>query len=252
MLRIERQRAISQHVTQQGAVNVAELADQFGVSVTTIRRDLEQLEKEGGIHRIHGGAMAPGVPDLPSDVSLAGQVSHTDLAIGRAASDRVCEGETVFLGPGRLPLLVAHALASKKRITVITNGLDIAYWLAHNTDLIVILTGGAVGRPGNGLSGSLVDHALRTLSADRIIFEATGLSPDQGVMSSDLEQAVLGRELLAAPGEAIVLVSPGRVGRVGGVLVGPADEVDVVITGRQADQASLWDLSQLGVAILSV
>jgi DeoR/GlpR family transcriptional regulator of sugar metabolism len=109
-----------------------------------------------------------------------------------------------------------------------------------------------VGRPRDRLDGPLVKHALQTLCADRVIIESVGISPDQGLMDVDLEQAELCRGLIAAPGETIVLVPPERIGRVGGVLIGPASDADVIITGRQASAATLWDLSQLGIDIISV
>jgi len=58
--------------------------------------------------------------------------------------------------------------------------------------------------------------------------------------------------LMGASGETIVLVPPERVGRLGGILIGPAGDVDVIITGREAPDATLWDLSQLGIAIITV
>jgi DeoR/GlpR family transcriptional regulator of sugar metabolism len=94
------------------------------------------------------------------------------------------------------------------------------------------------------LAGPLVAHALNSLLADRVIIEAVGISPDQGLMGADLAQVELYQQLVSTPGETIVLVPPERVGRVGGVLIGPASEVDVIITGRDAPDATLWDLSQ--------
>jgi DeoR/GlpR family transcriptional regulator of sugar metabolism len=247
MLSAERQQAISQLVAQQGAVNVAELARQFQVSGSTIRRDLEQLEIRGLIHRTHGGAVAPGAA---SATRLSAELGIG--RIGRAAACRVHPGETVYLGPGRLTLETAKALSSRNRVTVVTNSLEIAHWLANNTLLTVILTGGTVGRPRNGLTGPLADQALRSLRADRVIIEAAGISPDQGLMGADLAQAEIGRQLISTPAETIILVPPERVGRVGGILVSPASEVDVVITVREAPDAALWDLSQLGIAIIKV
>jgi len=253
MLSAERQQTISQLVAQQGAVNVAELSQQFQVSGSTIRRDLEQLEKRGLIQRTHGGAVAP---TIGSGASLASVTAEFGAGlIGRAAARRVQLGETVYLGPGRLTQETAKALSSlpsQNRITVVTNSLEIAHWLAKHSNLTVILTGGMVGRPRNGLTGPLVTHALRSFRADRVIIEAAGISPDQGLMDTDLAQAELCRQLIGTPGEIIILVPPERVGRVGGVLVGPASEVDLIITGRDAPDVTRWDLSQLGIAIISV
>jgi DeoR/GlpR family transcriptional regulator of sugar metabolism len=68
----------------------------------------------------------------------------------------------------------------------------------------------------------------------------------------DLEQVELVRHLIDGPGETVILIPPERVGRVGGILVGPAGDIDVVITGREAPEMTLWDLSQLGINIITV
>ena len=217
MLSAERQQTISQLVAQHGAVNVAELSQQFRVSGSTIRRDLGQLEKQGLIQRTHGGAVAPTIGSMASMVSVPPESG--DRLIGRAAARRVRLGETVYLGPGRLTMETAKALSSlpsQNRITVVTSSLEIAHWLARHSSLTVILTGGTVSRPNNGLTGPLVSYALRSLWADRVIVEAAGISPDQGLMDSDLAQAELCRQLIGTPGEIIVLVASERVGRVGG------------------------------------
>jgi DeoR/GlpR family transcriptional regulator of sugar metabolism len=254
MLSDERQNVISDLVTRRGVVNVADLVERLGVSPSTVRRDLEKLERRGLIRRIHGGAAPPdgALAAGPGPRPAHEREGWDGERIGRAAANRVQAYETIYLGPGRLTLATARALGAKANVTVITNSLEIGHWLATHSDLVVVLTGGRVGRPRDRLDGPLVQQALRSLRADRVIIESVGISPDQGLMDVDLAQAELCRELIEGPGEAIVLVPPERIGRVGGVLIGPASDADVIITGREASEATLWDLSQLGIAIISV
>ena len=247
MLSAERQQAIGRLIDQDGVVNVAKLAHQFQVSSSTVRRDLEQLEKQGLIRRTHGGAIAAGGSAAP-----VGLIDFGADRIARAAANRIRANETIYLGPGTLTLEVAKSLVNQRSVTVITNSLEIAHWQGTNPGPTVILTGGTVGRVGSGLVGPLVTYALRTLRADRIFLEAAGISADQGLTGADLEQVELVRHLIDGPGETVVLIPPERVGRVGGILVGPAGDIDVVITGRDAPEMTLWDLSQLGINIITV
>lgn len=253
MLSAERQRTISEQVARLGVVNVADLGERLGVSASTVRRDLEKMERQGLIKRIHGGAAVPdGLHRAGSGPWFEPERDPWDgESIGRAAAKRVQPYETIYLGPGQLTLATAKALATRENVTIVTNSLEIAHWLATQSDLPVVLTGGRVGRPRDRLDGSLVKYALQTLRADRVFIESVGISPDQGLMDVDLEQAELCRELIEAAGETIVLVPPDRIGRVGGVLIGPAGDADVIITGRAASEAMLWDLSQLGIVIIS-
>lgn len=251
MLTAERQQAIRQLLDQQGTVQVAELSERFGVSRSTIRRDLLQLERAGLIRRVHGGAANPdgGQPSTGE--------AHLAARIGRAAAARVKGGETVFLGTGSLTCATAKALAQGQRqtvagLTVVTNSVEIAHWLANNARMVVVVTGGTIGRDGDGLAGPMAESALTTVRADKVILEAAAVSPDQGVMGHEPAQAELWRQLLATAAEKVALVWPDRVGGMGGVVVGAADELDAIITGREAAQAQIWDLVQLGVRIVTV
>lgn len=249
MLTSSRQDAINHLIFEQGAVDVTDLASRFAVSASTIRRDLEQLEKRGQIRRVHGGATLPGGNQ---SISKTKNIVQSAGSIGRAAANRIRADETVFFGPGRLTLEAVKILASRSDITVVTNCLDIAYWLFNHSRLNIILTGGMARRQGKGLQGPLVTNTLKTLRAERAFFEPVGISPDLGLTCRDLEEVDIYRNFIQAPGETIALVPPECVGRVGGVVIGPATDVDVVITGRDASEALLWDLSQLGITIISV
>ncbi|MBN1316714.1 MAG: DeoR/GlpR transcriptional regulator, partial [Anaerolineales bacterium] len=172
MLSSSRQEAINSLIIEQGAVDVADLAGRFSVSASTIRRDLEQLEKKGQIRRVHGGATLPGANQSISKTKKFQAAG----SIGRAAANRIRADETVFLGPGRLTLEAAKILAYRSDISVITNCLDIAHWLANHSQLNIIMTGGMVRRKDTGLQGTLVHDTLKSLRAERAFFEAVGVS----------------------------------------------------------------------------
>ncbi|MEN8098565.1 MAG: DeoR/GlpR family DNA-binding transcription regulator [Chloroflexota bacterium] len=246
-----RQRKISDKIQAERYVSVTELVDILGVSPATVRRDLELLERNGTIERVRGGAAASTTP-LRKAKHYSEDADTVAERIGSAAAQSILPNETVYLGPGKLTYATARALYDRQDVTVITNGLENAYWLARNTQIPTVITGGRVGRTRVGLDGPLVHYALDLIHADRFILEAAALCPDQGLMDSDLAQAELNRELFKLPGEIVVLVPPNRIGGVGGVNVGSASEVDLIITGRSAPGATLWDLSQMGISIISV
>jgi len=247
MLSTERQQTIARLVAEHGAVDVADLAVRLAVSGSTIRRDLERLERDGLVRRVHGGATVPGgMRPLQADRSRAAE------RMGRAAANRVRSDETVYLGPGEYSLEVAKALSGRPGVTVVTNSLDISHWLAHHSNLKVVVTGGAVNRSQGALFGPLVSAALASVRTDRVIVEAVGITPDQGIVADDLSQAAVCRDLMEVTGESIVLVPPDRVGKPGGVWVGPASDADVVVTTREAPGSLLWDLSQMGIDIVTV
>jgi len=246
-LTVERRAAIARMVAQDGAARVAELVARFGVHAATIRRDLRALEERGAVQRVHGGAVAV-EEAVPASVSTSPETP--EARIGQAVAAMIADGETVFLGPGRLPLEVARCLAARSRLTIVTNGLHVAHWVAANTLHTLIITGGQVEGRDPGLVGQLTRAALSSLRADHVILELGGVSAVEGLTDDSLPQAEIARMLLEVGSQVVVLVSAERVGRVAAACIAPASDADVIVTAREAPSPVLWDLSQLGVRIV--
>jgi DeoR family fructose operon transcriptional repressor len=248
-LTVERRDAIADLVTRQGTARVAELAERFEVSPATIRRDLETLEERGAVQRVHGGAVATeGEPPLvvPSTQSPSSQAAR----IGQAVADMIADGDTIFLGPGNLCLEVARSLGDSSRVTVVTNGLDVAHWLASHTRHRLIVTGGQAEGHDLGLVGQLARDALSSLRADCVILELGGVSAVEGLTEDSLSQTEIAQILMEAGSKIVVVVPPERVGRVAAARVAPVTSADVIVTAREAPSAYLWDLSEIGVQIV--
>lgn len=243
----ERRAAIIEMVAQKGGVRVADLAARFDVDVSTIRRDLQALEKQERLRRVHGGALSVGEATPGRD---GGPATTQAARIGRAVAKMVGDGETIFLGPGQLPLEAARHLREPLQLTIITNGLDVAHWIAANTPHTLIVTGGQVGAGDRGLVGQLARAALSTLRADRVILELDGISAVGGLTDDDLAQAEIAQMLLEIGAEVIVLVPVKRVGRVAAAHIAPVSEADVVVTAREAPASFLWDLSETGMRVV--
>jgi DeoR/GlpR family transcriptional regulator of sugar metabolism len=162
----------------------------------------------------------------------------------------IVEGETVFLGPGKLPLEVARSLEAHPWITVVTNGLEIAHWLATHTQHRLILTGGQIEDRDLALVGQLARQALSSLRADRVVLELGGVSALEGLTQDSLPQAEIAQILMEAGSSIIIVVPSERVGRVAAARVAPVTNADVIVTAREAPSAYLWDLSEVGVEIV--
>ena len=245
MLTAERRDAVGDLVSRQGSARVSELAEQFHVSAATVRRDLEDLEQRGVVERVHGGAVA-----VRKEGTRRPESHRRGPGIGKAVADLVDEGETVFLGPGPLCLDVARGLSDRADLTVITNGLEIAHWLAANSSHRLIVTGGQVEGPDMGMVGQLTRETIAALRADHVVLELGGVSAVEGLTDDSLHQAEIAQALMEAGANIVVVVSPDRVGRVAAAPVAPVTSVDVLVTGREAPPAYLWDLSEVGLEIV--
>jgi len=255
-LTVERRDAIANLVVEQGAARVTELSERFDVSRATIRRDLEALEGGGKVKRVHGGAVAADDQARTGTAEGSGSEQgspsrHRGASrIGEVVAGMIEEGETIFLGPGEFALEVARHLGDCLGVTVITNGLDVAHWLAAHTQHRLIITGGQIERRTMGLVGQMARHSLANLRADRVILELDGVSAVEGLTQDSLPQAEIAQLLMETGARVVVLVPPERVGRVAATRIAPASGADVIVTGRDAPSAYLWDLSEVGIEIV--
>ena len=122
MRETERRARLVDHLRADGRASVAELADDLGVTPSTIRRDLQRLAREGRVVRTYGGAaLSPGAGTTDrSDPNL-----DAKRAIARSAAARVADEGTIAIGSGTTALAFAREIAHR-RLTVITNALDVA------------------------------------------------------------------------------------------------------------------------------
>jgi DeoR/GlpR family transcriptional regulator of sugar metabolism len=252
LLTAERRRTIADRIRRQSSVRLKELSELFRVSDSTIRRDLEHLERQGLLKRTYGGAvLVKGQADTDGTArGSATSPSNQAIQIGAAAAALVAQGETVYLGAGALALTVAHQLADRTEITVITNSLDIAAYLARQSTLSVILTGGQLERQAGALVGHVAELALQELRADRAILDVAGISVPDGITGESLSTAQFTRTVIDRMPEVIVIADQHKWGRVGPAYLAPLESIDRIVTSQHAPPAMIWDLSQLGIQII--
>jgi len=241
MLGAERRTLILEKLRETGSVQVAELADDLDVDPVTIRRDLNRLEDAGHLHRVHGGAVpreAQG-PFKPA--------SELGRRIGEAAARFIPEESVVFFAPGEFTQWVIPFLREEKRLTILTNALDVAWRAAQSDQHTLHLIGGQV-EEHYAIFGNLATQP--NLLADWVVLEAGGLDAENGLTHDHIRYAGMARALFQLGAQIMVLLPPQHVGRAGAVFIAPATEVDVLITGREASNAPLWDLSEAGIRIV--
>ncbi|MCH6162940.1 DeoR/GlpR family DNA-binding transcription regulator [Streptomyces marispadix] len=195
-----------------GNGEISELAARFGISVSTVRRDLQQLAGDGHIHRTYGGAVAGGrSAELTLDEKESGNRAQKD-AIARAAAERVCEGDVILIDAGTTTGRLARALKGRGGLTVVTNSTIALGHLAEEQGIELVVLGGRVRRPNGAILGPEGEETLRRLTPDLVFLGADGLHARDGLSCPSLEQAH-SKELMAARGrEAVVLADSSKLG----------------------------------------
>ena len=233
VLASQRRAAILTMVEESGAVRVSDLVDQLGVSDMTVRRDIERLDSEGLLERVHGGALAvvPRVTDEPGFSAKSMLMTAEKHAIALAAARLVEPGATIGISAGTTTYEFARVIRNLPRLTVVTNSVPVAQLLHESGggDHVVVLTGG-VRTPSDALVGPVAVSALQGLHVDRLFLGAHGIDRSAGLTTPNLVEAETNRALVRASRSVCVLADHTKVGIVGLSTFMALEEVDTLIT----------------------
>lgn len=229
----QRQARILELVRADGAVRVADLVRDLGVSDMTVRRDLEILDDQGLLEKVHGGATAVAgnalfEPTFAAKSSL--QRAEKD-AIASAAGRLVEPGMAIAVSAGTTTFALAQELIDIPRITVVTNSIRVTDVLHHrgSDGQTIILTGGIRTR-SEALVGPFAVAALRTVHVDLVFIGVHGMDPHSGFTCPNLLEADTDRALIDAGRRLVVIADHTKWGVVGISSIARLDQADVLVT----------------------
>ncbi len=235
-------------LTRNGFLDLAGLQRKFGRSEATIRRDLEQLRREGRLRRTHGGAVLEGFPERPLATKVTERVAEKK-AIASAALQMVPDGAAVGIVGGTTTQQVARALATRRGLTVVTNALNIAIELASK-EVHVIVTGGELRKETLELVGPIAEPVASQLHMDMIFVGVDGISVDGGLTTHNPVEARVDRMLLDRANEVVVVADHTKLGRQTFARIAPIDVVHTLITDDKADPAVVAEFERAGIRVL--
>ncbi|HEV3211977.1 MAG TPA: DeoR/GlpR family DNA-binding transcription regulator [Acidimicrobiales bacterium] len=247
-----RHRMILQCLRQRSPVLVGELADAFECSEMTVRRDLESLERRGGLRRVHGGAVSVflSAEETPYDIRVL-ESHDAKAAIGAAAASLLVDGETVILDGGTTAMEVARALRNR-RMTVMPLALRPVFELHNCPGIKLLLPGGEV-RPGElSLTGSLIEPCISRLRFDTFVLGPCGIDAKAGVTTHFLAETAIKRAAASASQRVIGVADSTKLGRVAFGHVLDLDDIDILLTDGGADQLHVEELRAAGVDVRCV
>jgi len=248
--RTERLSVILDALAATGTVHVGDLAQRFGVSQATLRRDLALLEEQHLLTRTHGGALAQDVAyELPVRYR-DGQHREAKRRIAQIAVSRIPPGPyAVGLSGGTTTSEVAKGLADRADLTVVTNALNIAMDLTLRPRVRVIVTGGAARSQSYELVGPWAERTLAGINIGTAIVGVDGISATAGVTTHDEIEARTNAAMLDKAQRVIVVADGSKIGRVMLAHIAPIDAVHEVITDSSADERELEAIRRAGVRV---
>ncbi len=246
MLLDQRRQEILSLVEAEGFVSLQHLTGRAGVSESTVRRDLEYLEKVGQIRRTRGGAAYVGESLTPLD-ERAGQAFREKQAVGRAAAELVQPGEAILLDGGTTTLEVARNLGGKA-LQVVTNSIPVVNLLASQPQIELVVIGGYL-YPKTGVAlGPLALAALSQIHVRQLFMSVGGIT-EKGLYNSNALLADTERSMLAAAEEVIVVADSGKFGHSALAHLCPLDRVDRIVVDAGISEEWKQLLLNAGIAL---
>lgn len=249
-MKLDRRNQIIDMVTQQRSVKNAELMEKFNISIETVRRDLEYLEKQGYLRRVYGGAVLnQSLGSEPEYASRSKAFFREKMAIAAEAAKMINANDAVYLGVGTTIQAMVPHLKNIGPFTVFTNALRTAVELSEIPDCTVVLPGGQLRAKELTLSGFPAEDNFTHFNVDKAFIGIGGIT-ENGVTDFHIQEARLHRQLIENARQAIVLADSSKLGLRAVVNLCPAEMVDVLITDSGAPRQVIKALEQAGIRVI--
>ena len=247
----ERQKKMMEYIERNTSAQIHELAEAFGVSDATVRRDLDELDGQGALRRTHGGAIK-----LERSTAYEQVISEkihvmedAKKRIAQAAAKLVHPGDTVLLDSGTTTFFIAQELANCENLTLITNDLYIAYQTPMHPSGTMIVTGGMRRAGRQELVGTIPENFIRETHVDISFVGADGIDLTGGITNANFSEVGVKQLMVRAGGKSVVAVDHTKFGRVALAKICSVQDVDLILTDREIDKEMLARLRRMNAAV---
>ncbi|MBN9368740.1 MAG: DeoR/GlpR transcriptional regulator [Comamonadaceae bacterium] len=226
-----RQLQLLEEVRQRHTVSVEQLADTLGVTLQTVRRDVQRLAEQGLLMRFHGGVRMPG--------STVENLAHTQretlhaegkARIARAVAAQVPHGCSLILNIGTTTEAIARALLHHRGLRVLTNNLNVAAILSGNPDCEVIVAGGVVRPRDRGIVGEAAVDFIRQFRVDIALIGISGIEPDGTLRDFDYREVKVAQTIIEHAREVWLAADHSKFNRPAMVQLATLEQIDRLFT----------------------
>jgi len=255
LLAEERRQKIQEVIERNGRITVEDIVAEFKVSAVTARADLDVLSQRGDLIRSHGGAVRQLNPAVDYPLRFKETIHHAEkVRIGHAAAQLVKPHQTIILDSGTTTAQIARQLKSARiqPLTVITNGLNIAYELAQSESISLIMIGGILRHASNSFVGPQAERMLENLHADHLFLAVDGLDPDEGFSTPDILEAQLNSVMIRVTNDVTVVADASKFGRRCLSLIAKMECAQRIITDSRVDNEIAAKLRARGLEVTVV
>ncbi len=245
----ERQIEIHNAIRSQEFIDAAALASKLGVSESSIRRDLMELEQQGMVRRVRGGAISLQVQKESRGVGwVPSRAREEKQRIGKAAAALLEEGQTLIMDGGSTVAEVARQLLGHS-LQVITNSILIAQIFYDSKSVELTLTGGYLYPRLGVLLGPICEEMLTRVAADVLVMGTGGIT-EAGLSNTNTLVVGSERKMIEVSRRVMVVADYSKFGRQTMAHLTPLEAVDVIVTDQELPPRFEKLLEKCGVELV--
>lgn len=247
----QRRADIIELIRKNGSVRVSEISRLYSVSEVTVRSDLEYLESQGQLSRVHGGAVGTGKLYANMDLSeryMTNAASKRELA--DLAADLIENNDTIMMNAGTTIAYVLHAIQGKKNISIVTNSIQNALEISSHPEVNVILLGGEIDAKYQFTYGNDTLSQLERYHANKCIISVDGINVRDGLTLYYSNESGIVRKMIGASDKVIVVADSSKLGRSAFSRVAALSDVDVLVTNKKRGSEEIAALREMGSEII--
>ena len=246
----ERREEIIDLIRENGKVKVSELSEKYGISEVSIRKDLEVLEAQGHLSRVHGGAV--GLNKLYVNMDLNERFRTNAQAkrkLAEYAASFIEDNDTIMMNAGTTLTYVLRAIRDKKNITIVTNSVQNATEAALYSSFNVILLGGELDSKYQFTYGEDAIRQLENYHATKCILSVDGICSSSGLTLYYSNEASLAKKMIECSNEVIVTADSSKLGKNAFARITDVSKMNVLVTTPSENKTELNSLKKLGVKV---
>lgn len=236
-------------VRQRGFVSIEALAEHFGVTPQTIRRDINHLCDQDLLRRYHGGAGLPSSIENAAYQARQVRCLEEKQRIAQLVAAHVPDEASLFINIGTTTEEVARALLGHTRLRVITNNINVASILSNNPDFEVIVAGGVVRNRDGGIIGEAAIDFIRQFRVDFGIIGISGIDMDGALLDFDYREVRVAQAIIENSRQVFLAADHTKFGRNAMVRLGDIRQVDALFTDQSPPPSFAELLAQADVAV---
>jgi len=248
---VQRKNAILEMLNNGDEVRVSELAEKFCITPATVRSDLAEMEEEGLLRRVHGGAVGAKKSYFNMSVNDRMKINRDEkIRIAKACASLIKDGDTLMINSGTTTHYVARELANRVNLIVLTNAVQIAEEFASVSSVKVILLGGHLDLQYKFTYGNDTVKQIQTYKADIMILSVDGISAKHGLATYHSLESDVSRRMIERSNTVIAVADHSKIGREGFSYIAPIESIDTLVTNTgPVDNTELNKIRIMGIDV---